>query len=85
MPKNDPAKTQALPGATDSGAAAATPEAQVAALPTLGSIVNVVVPEGVVLRNTETGALFVPGEATAVTVTVTILKRLEDKDLALAP
>lgn len=56
----------------------------VALVPSLGTQVKVVVTQGVSLLNNETGALFVPGEATVQTVTITTLRRLADGDLELA-
>jgi hypothetical protein len=53
-------------------------------LPRLGEIAYVKVGEGLVLINSEAGAAFTPGVATPVTVTPTILRRLQDQDLSLA-
>lgn len=51
--------------------------------PALGTQVQVVAPKGISLMNNETGALFVPGEATVQTVTITTLRRLAAGDLEL--
>lgn len=50
----------------------------------IGELVHVLVQPGTVLINNETGATFEPGVATPVTVTATLLRRLQDGDLALA-
>jgi hypothetical protein len=74
-PKNDP----------QTGVAEQLPETVTpAGPPALGTSVNVKVAPGVVLLNNETGAHFVPGVATPVTVTVTVLRRLADGDFSLA-
>ena len=49
----------------------------------IGDIVRVTVRPGVVLRNTETGLHFVPGEPTTQRVTATLLRRLQDGDVQL--
>ena len=49
----------------------------------LGSLVTVVVAEGLDLVNNETGELFVAKAPTPQTVTVATLRRLQDGDLAL--
>ena len=56
----------------------------VRAIPALGATCLVRVAAGVVLMNNETGARFEPEKDTPVTVTVTLLRRLHDGDLALA-
>lgn len=53
------------------------------AMPPLGSTCVVRVAAGVVLMNNETGARFEPEVDTPVTVTVTLLRRLQDGDLTL--
>ena len=52
--------------------------------PRLGDQVSVLVAEGIVLRNSETGVPFAPGVPTLQTVTTTLLRRLADGDLVLA-
>ena len=49
----------------------------------LGSLVTVVVADGLDLVNNETGELFVAKAPTPQTVTVATLRRLQDGDLAL--
>jgi hypothetical protein len=49
--------------------------------PALGSTCAVQVAPGLTLMNNETGAYFLPGEPTAQTVTLTLLRRLADGDL----
>ena len=49
----------------------------------LGSLVQVKVAEGCMLVNNETGAYFAPDVATPVTVTTTLLRRLQDGDVTL--
>lgn len=51
----------------------------------LGTVVNVVVAPEVVLINNETGTRFVPGVPTPQTVTPTLIRRVEDGDLSIAP
>lgn len=51
----------------------------------IGDSVNVVVADGALLRNNESGTWFVDGESTPQTVTATLLRRLQDGDLVLAP
>lgn len=51
--------------------------------PRIGSTVTVKVPKGIDLVNNETGKLFEPGKAVQVTVTVGIVRRLQDGDLDL--
>jgi len=51
----------------------------------LGTVVNVVVAEGVILINNETGTRFVPGVPTPQTVTPTLTRRVDDCDLSIAP
>lgn len=46
--------------------------------------VQVIVREGAYLLNNETGAYFEQGVATPVTVTPTLMRRLQDGDLVLA-
>jgi hypothetical protein len=53
------------------------------AAPALGATCLVKVAAGVVLMNNETGTHFVPEVDTPVTVTVTLLRRLQDGDLTL--
>lgn len=53
------------------------------ATPALGTTCTVQVAAGVVLMNNETGTHFAPEAPTPVTVTVTLLRRLQDGDLAL--
>ena len=70
--------------ATDAHKQAAAPAAFVAADPArlvLGDLIHVTVQPGVVLRNTETGLPFVPGEAAPQRVTPTTIRRLRDGDL----
>lgn len=50
----------------------------------LGDSISVKAPEGVALRNNESGGLFDPGVPTPQTVTVTTLRRLADGDLLFA-
>lgn len=49
--------------------------------PALGGSCTVVVGDGLVLMNNETGAHFAPGEPTSQRVTTTLLRRLADGDL----
>jgi hypothetical protein len=56
------------------------PEAAAKPAPALGQIIHVQVDEGVVLINNETGAPFAIGTPTPVTVTTTVLRRLQDQD-----
>lgn len=72
MAKND-SKTETV-------AAPATP----APPPALGTLVHVKVAEGCMLVNNETGAYFAADVATPVTVTTTLLRRLQDGDVTLA-
>lgn len=68
---------------TPAAAPAATiqePRASEKPQPKLGEIINVQVDEGVVLRNGETGGNFEPGVPTPQTVTLTVLRRLQDGD-----
>lgn len=51
--------------------------------PRLGELVHVVVAEGALLKNNETGGYFSAGVSTPQTVTVTTLRRLKDGDLQL--
>ena len=53
------------------------------AAPALGATCWVKVAAGVVLMNNETGTHFVPEVDTPVTITVTLLRRLQDGDLTL--
>ena len=76
MAKNDPK----IDAAT---AAAPTNPVTPAAPPALGSLVHVKVAEGCRLVNNETGAYFCPDVATPVTVTTTLLRRLQDGDVTL--
>lgn len=76
MAKND-SKTDAAT------AAAPTNSVTPAAPPALGSLVHVKVAEGCMLVNNETGAYFAPDVATPVTVTTTLLRRLQDGDVTL--
>lgn len=67
---------------------ATAPEAQPAyelsdRMPVMGETVQVIAAPGVQLRNNETGGFFEPGVPTPQTVTVTLLRRLEDGDLKL--
>lgn len=52
--------------------------------PALGTSCTVVVGDGVVLMNNDTGVHFTPGVPTPVLVTATTLRRLNDGDLTLA-
>lgn len=52
-------------------------------MPALGSTCNVRVAAGIVLMNNETGIRFEPEKDTPVTVTITLLRRLQDGDLTL--
>ncbi|MCY1539891.1 hypothetical protein D9M68_755010 [compost metagenome] len=52
--------------------------------PRLGELVHVVVAEGVLLKNNETGGYFAASVRTPQAVTVTTLRRLKDGDLQLA-
>lgn len=52
--------------------------------PRLGELVHVVVAEGVLLKNNETGGYFAAAVPTPQAVTVTTLRRLKDGDLQLA-
>ena len=63
----------------------ATDKATPPAYPRMGETVMVQIAPGSLLRNNETGGFFAPGEATPQTVTVTLLRRLTDGDLALVP
>lgn len=75
-------RTQDYPQAAEAGAAAApAPKAQ--AMPALGTSCTVRVAAGVVLMNNETGARFEPEVDTPVTVTVTLLRRIQDGDVTL--
>lgn len=75
------ASTQAA--ATELPATAATaPMASSAAL-RLGNTVMVVLAPGAMLRNTETGGWFEADTPMPQTVTVTLLRRLQDGDLVL--
>lgn len=76
MAKND-SKTDAA------ATAAPTNSVTPAAPPALGSLVHVKVAEGCMLVNNETGAYFAPDVATPVTVTTTLLRRLQDGDVTL--
>lgn len=49
----------------------------------LGQLVHVTSAADQVLRNNESGGLFEPGVPTPQTVTVTLLRRLQDGDLVL--
>ncbi|HEX7866539.1 MAG TPA: hypothetical protein VF555_16405 [Variovorax sp.] len=51
----------------------------------LGTVVDVLVADGVVLINNETGTRFVAGVRTPQTVTATLVRRIDDGDLTLAP
>ena len=80
MAKTDtPKQAVALNVTTD---AEVSPVALVA--PGLGMRCLVKVAAGVVLMNNETGIPFAPEQATPATVTVTLLRRLQDGDLTLA-
>lgn len=50
----------------------------------LGDSISVKAPDGVQLANNESGGRFEPGVATPQTVTVTLLRRLQDGDLLFA-
>lgn len=68
--------------------ASIAPEAQPAyelsdRMPVMGETVQVMAAPGVLLRNNETGGFFEPGVPTPQTVTVTLLRRLQDGDLKL--
>lgn len=67
---------------TDNLKPSAAPD--VRGIPALGTSCLVKVAAGVVLMNNETGTHFEPEKDTPVTVTVTLLRRLQDGDLALA-
>jgi hypothetical protein len=74
MPKNDaPAAPTPTPSQADHDRAT----------PVLGQTCVVRVADGLLLKNTETGAHFAPGEPTSQTVTTTTLRRLADGDLVL--
>lgn len=73
-------KAQTTPP-TDDQAAVATPTPP--ALPRLGLVVRVLPGEGRKLINNETGQYFSSSEPASVTVTTTIQRRLEDRDLVL--
>ncbi|MDR3370716.1 hypothetical protein [Rhodoferax sp.] len=62
---------------------AAADQATTAATPAMGSLVQVKVAAGCMLVNNETGAYFEPDVATPVTVTTTLLRRLQDGDVTL--
>jgi len=74
MAKTDTTKT----------AAEAETTAPAAERPRLGTIANFIVSEGLMLRNSETGAIFEAGVPTLQAVTTTTLRRLDDGDLRLA-
>lgn len=84
--------TSSTPSSADAGVVSMDPQAareRAAAdsappAPRLGDVVDVVVDEGVLLINNETGAPFTPGLPTPVTVTTTVLRRLQDQDFRLA-
>lgn len=52
-------------------------------MPVMGETVQVMAARDVLLRNMETGGYFQPGVPTPQTVTVTLLRRLQDGDLQL--
>lgn len=79
--KNTETVQQAQAAAQGDSTATTAPAAR--AMPALGSTGMVRVAAGVVLVNNETGAHFEPGVDTPVTVTVTLLRRLQDGDVAL--
>ncbi|WP_198089082.1 hypothetical protein [Variovorax sp. E3] len=81
--KSNAPQSDAQPVVIESAAASA-PAAAERPL-SLGMQVNVVVAEGVVLINNETGARFAPGTPTPQTVTPTLLRRRDDGDLTIAP
>lgn len=77
-------RTQDYPQAAEAGAAAApAPAPKAQAMPALGTSCTVRVAAGVVLMNNETGARFEPEVDTPVTVTITLLRRLQDGDVTL--
>jgi hypothetical protein len=81
--------TDIKPGAANEPGASAAPVPGIAtiarALPPMGSLVYVQVAPGATLINNETGGTFAPDTPTPQTVTVTLLRRLADGDLVLAP
>lgn len=75
--------TRASRGSAASGETSSTdtaPQAPAKATPKLGEIIHVTVDDGVVLINNESGAPFAAGARTPVTVTTTVLRRLQDGD-----
>ncbi|MNX34290.1 hypothetical protein D3C86_645330 [compost metagenome] len=87
-PTAKPAKAAASSVQTVTQADAAATSAKAAKAesrpPRLGELVHVVVAEGVLLKNNETGGYFTAGVRTPQAVTVTTLRRLKDGDLQLA-
>jgi hypothetical protein len=82
MAKNDNLPLNApAPVAAVAAVATAKPAERIALR--LGTTVTVKVAEGVQLVNNETGHDFEPGQPAQVTVTVTMLRRLQDGDLVL--
>lgn len=75
MPPKDTNKQTNTETAVVVGSSAKAAELPPAAL---GTVINVVVAEGQVLVNNETGVRFEEGKTTPQTVTVTTLRRLED-------
>ncbi|MBK1613368.1 hypothetical protein CKO44_07780 [Rubrivivax gelatinosus] len=69
--------------AKNTESAAAAPAPSITNL-RLGDSVRVVVQPDVLLINTESGGYYQPGVPTPATVTATLLRRLQDGDLALA-
>lgn len=83
-----PTKTKATAVVTDANTAAPATQPVPRAVGqvdlTLGQTVMVQLAPGAMLRNTETGGFFEPDQAMPQTVTVTLLRRLQDGDLVLA-
>lgn len=82
MPKNPIVRTP--PEAAPAGDAAPSTSAPAQPL-RMGDTVLVMAAPGVVLINNETGGYIPTGVPTPQTVTVTLLRRLRDGDLVLAP
>lgn len=86
MAKNETSKnadtTLEVPVAAPAAAVAQPQSAPRIAL-RLGSAVTVKLADGVSLHNNEAGVDFAPGQPVQVTVTVTMLRRLQDGDLVL--
>ena len=72
-------QTTATTAAPSKAAEQPTPRAY----PRMGETVLVQIAPGALLRNNETGGFFAPGAPTPQTVTVTLLRRLQDADLML--